>query len=216
MRALTLVGLTACTPLVSPPPTEDVRCRCDAITLPAEPVTDEAGLLALLRETQVAAYYELDGVTLQVTAIPDLAYFRSVIDSDTLDDAHPEARVYRVQVDPLVLTDPPSPEALAAVLAHELGHVLDYSTMTVREYLEFGVWYGTQDPLTSTGLSDYERATDAMALERGCADGLTEMRTWVYAHASPDVLAEKQHNYDSPEEIAAWVDANGRCGDAAP
>jgi hypothetical protein len=27
------------------------------------------------------------------------------------------------------------------------------------------------------------------------------------------VLAEKQHNYDSPEEIAAWVDANGRCGE---
>jgi hypothetical protein len=80
--------------------------------------------------------------------------------------------------------------------------------MTPLEIVEFGLWYGTQDPMTSDELRDYERATDEAALERGCGEGLAEMRAWIYAHAGEEIEAEKRRNYYSPEEIAAW----GTCG----
>ncbi len=212
LSPLLLLCLGACTSAPGAVDDEDLLCRCDQIPL-AAPVTDAAGLLDLLHATAEVAFPELDGLTIAASPVDDLAFFRSVIDLGTLDDAAPEGRVYRIQYDPVTLTDPPSPRALAAVLAHELGHTLHYLPMTTAEYLEFGVWYGTQDPLTSDGLSDYERATDAIALERGCAAGLSEIRTWIYDHSTPDILAEKEHNYESPAEIAAWVDTHGTCAD---
>jgi hypothetical protein len=68
-----------------------------------------------------------------------------------------------------------------------------------------------EDPSTSDGLRDYERATDEKALGRGCGEGLSEMRTWIYAHAEGDVLEQKQRNYYTPAESAAWGDEHGVC-----
>jgi hypothetical protein len=116
-----------------------------------------------------------------------------------------------VQYDPIVLSDPPPAHALAALLVHELAHVADYVGWDSAELVEFGVWYGTADPMTSVELSAYERQTDETALRRGCAGGLAAAREWIYAHSDPEVLAEKQRNYWTPAEIDAWTRANGAC-----
>ncbi|MEQ1506921.1 MAG: hypothetical protein ABMB14_32135 [Myxococcota bacterium] len=179
-------------------------CPCDAIALPAGPVTDADALAALVAEVGRAAYPALAGVDVGIAPVDGLAYLRAWTELDTvlLDDGL--ARTYTVQYDPALLADPPAPDALAALLVHELGHVSDYVAMDSEALAAFAVWYGTQDPLTSESLAAYERATDAQALDRGCADGLAAARDWIYAHASPDVLAEKQHNYYTPDEIAAY------------
>ncbi len=185
-------------------------CPCAAIPA-AEPVRTEAGLEDLLRATRDAAWPELAGYTLAVESYTDLAYFRALVSPDTLGEDDPRARTYLIQYDPIVLSDPPAASALAAVLVHELGHVHDYVAMTPEELLDFGLWYATEDAMTSDTLRDYERATDEAALTRGCADGLSAMRTWIYDHSTEEVEAEKRRNYYSPEEIQAWVAANGEC-----
>ena len=63
-------------------------------------------------------------------------------------------------------------------------------------------------------LAAYERATDEQAMDRGCAEGLSQMRDWVYTHCEGEVLEEKKRDYYSPDEIDAWVLANpGVCPD---
>lgn len=187
------------------------QCPCDAISATDAPVTDEAGLVTLLEAARREAWPELTGLAIEVQSYSDLAYFRALPTPDTLGVTDPADRHYLVQYDPVVLADPPAATALAAVLVHELAHVADYTAMTAEELLEFGLWYATEDPMSSDELRDYERQTDEAALSRGCAEGLSAMRTWIYDHASEEVEAEKRRNYYSPEEITEWVAANGEC-----
>ena len=146
-----------------------------------------------------------------VEAVPDLQFFRAWIELGTISAPDPRDRTYTVQYDPVVLADPPPAEALAAVLAHELGHVDHYLGMSTEEAVQFGVWYGTQDPTTSDDLAAYERETDEKVLARGCAAGLAAMRVWIYEHVEGDVLVEKERNYYTPDEIAAWLSQHGTC-----
>ena len=185
---------------------------CPCATIPTgDPVTTETALLDLLEATRDTAWPELTGYTLAVESYTDLAYFRALVSTDTLGEDDPAARTYLIQYDPIVLADPAAATALAAVLVHELGHVHDYVEMTPEELLGFGLWYATEDPMTSETLRDYERSTDEAALTRGCGEGLSAMRTWIYDHASAEVEAEKRRNYYSPEEIDAWIATNGEC-----
>jgi hypothetical protein len=188
-------------------------CPCDRIDLPKDPVRTEAGLRDLLDAVRAAAWPEYADLSVGVAPVDGLAYFRAWTELDTvgLDDGR--ARAYTVQYDPVVLEDPPEPAAVAALLTHEMGHVDDYVGMDSAELVSFALWYGTQDPLTSDELADYERATDEKALERGCADGLAAARQWIYAHADPETLAEKKHNYDTPAQIDAWTDDHGACSE---
>ncbi len=179
-------------------------CACDGIP-DVEPVSSETALLELLLATRDATFP--GEYALALSAEANLAYFRASIDSDSLAGD----RVYVVSYDPVILDDPPAAGALGAILVHELGHVEDYRLMENAEYVEFGLWYGAQDPATSDELRDYERATDEKALQRGCAEGLAAMREWIYAHATPEVRAEKERNYYTPAEIEAWVAESGRC-----
>lgn len=186
-------------------------CRFTQLDLPADAVNSESRLLDLLGEVHEVLWPELAGMVIEVDDETDLAYFRASISTDTTLNEENTDRVFVVSYDPVVLADPPSAVALAAILAHELGHVFDYTSMNVEEYLQFGLWYGAQDPAESDELAAYERQTDEAALHRGCAAGLAEMREWIYAHATPEVLAEKQRNYYTPAEIEAWTAANGTC-----
>ncbi len=162
-------------------------------------------MLALLEATRDATFPGSGQLAVQPET--DLAYFRASLDAQSLG----QDRIYVVSYDPVVLADPPDASALAAILVHELGHVEDYASMSDAEYVEFGLWYGAQDPATSDELRDYECATDEKALARGCADGLAAMRQWIYDHASAEVRAEKERNYYTPTEIGAWSGANGEC-----
>lgn len=186
-------------------------CACENIPLPTAPVLTEAELLALLVAARDVAWPELAALNLAVDDETDLAYFRASISTDTALEPDNANRVFVVSYDPVVLADPPDPASLAAILVHELAHVHDYTQMDVETYLEFGLWYGAQDPKTSDELAEYERSTDEAAMSRGCAAGLSTMRAWIYAHASAEVLAEKQRNYYTPAEIAEWVAVNSVC-----
>ncbi len=198
--------LAACS---APSSTVPADCPCDRIVLPAAPVTTDGGLADLLVATAVAAYPNLAALNLVASPVANLQFFRSSIDLDSLDPNDDTTRVYRVDYDPVVLSDPPAPSALAAVLAHELGHIDDYTAMAAADYVSFGLWYGSAEGTDE--LATYERATDEQALSRGCATGLSAMRDWIYAHCSGDVLAEKQRDYYSPDEIAAWTAEDGAC-----
>ena len=206
------VLLAGCGQLTSGPSLTEsgsTDCPCDRIELPGSPVTTEADLAILLSRAVIATFPELTDVDLVVSPVDALQFFRSSIDLVSLDPLDDTTRVYRVEYDPVVLSDPPEPAALAAVLVHELGHIADYTAMTGTAYLDFGLWYGS-----STGtdeLAAYERATDEQALARGCAPGLAAMRDWVYTHCSGEVLAEKQRDYYTPEEIEAWTGEYGAC-----
>ena len=52
-------------------------------------------------------------------------------------------------------------------------------------------------------------AYDEYALEAGCASGLKGYREWLYAHIPPEDVEAKRRDYYTPEEIDAWVEANG-------
>lgn len=199
--AVALAGGAGCGP----------QCPFDAVELPKDPVTDEAGLIDLLAATREATFGSITCASIGVRAHEDLQFLRAWIELDTVDEDDGCAREYTIEYDPVLLTDPPEPVALAAILVHELGHVDDYLLMNSDEVLEFAVWYGTADPMTDDDLAAYERATDEKALERGCAEGLSAMREWIYAHSDATVRAEKERNYYTPEEIEAYVAEFGRC-----
>lgn len=194
--------------------TADGVCPCARFDLPDGPVTDEDGFAALVGQALGLGYPALIGVDVGVGAVDDLKYLRAWTELDTvaLDDGR--ARRYTVQYDPVVLSDPMPPEALAALLVHEIGHVEDYVGMDSAALVSFAVWYASQDPASSDELAAYERGTDEKSLARGCADGLAAARAWIYGHAEGDVLVDKMRNYDTPEDIAAWTEANGACDPA--
>lgn len=207
---LLAVGCASASPDSVDSPSGVARCACATLDLPGEPVVDEPGLLALLDTVRTSLYPEQADLTIGAELVTDLQFFRAWTELDTVG-APPRERRYVIQVDPTVLADPPTPAALAAVLAHELGHVDHYVTLDTDAFVAFAAWYAGEDPLTSAGLADYERETDEKSLARGCAEGLTTMREWIYDHCEGDVEAAKRFQYYSPEEIAAWEEANGSC-----
>lgn len=208
--ALLSSGCTGTSADTGNPPPGVTPCACASLDLPAAPVTDEQTLIGLLDTVRAALYPEQADLLITTELVPDLQFFRAWTELDTVG-APPRERHYVVQVDPTVLADPPTPAALAAVLAHELGHVEHYLTLDTDAFVAFAAWYAGEDPLTSTALADYERATDEKALTRGCGEGLAEMREWIYAHCEGDVEAAKRFQYYSPDEIAAWEQDNGSC-----
>ena len=186
-----------------------LRCACSSVALPAA-VATETDLAVLLAEVGRVLYPEQGGVSVGIGPVDHLKYFRAWTELDTLS-LPPRERRYTIHYDPAVLAEPPAPAALAAVFAHELGHVDDYLGMDSTALVEFAAWYAGEDPTTSASLAEYERATDEKALARGCADGLRQVREWIYAHADEATEAEKRRNYYTPEEIDAWVEENGGC-----
>lgn len=186
-------------------------CPCQQVSLPQGPITTEPALQALLADALPIVAPSLVGVSVGVEPIDDLAYLRAWTELDTVSLDDGTTRQYTVHYDPLLLREPPTPNALLAALTHELGHISDYVEMDSDELIEFALWYGTQDPMTSDGLRDYERETDEVSLANGCADGLSDFRLWIAERATPEILAEKTRNYYTPEEIASWTDSNGAC-----
>jgi hypothetical protein len=104
---------------------------------------------------------------------------------------------YVLFVNRALWAQPPSEEALRAILAHELGHLVYYRARCRLQLLSLV-------RLASSGFAArFERATDLLALERGYGSGLKAYREWLYQRIPPDKLREKQRNYFSPAEIDA-------------
>jgi hypothetical protein len=104
---------------------------------------------------------------------------------------------YFADVNPALFQEQAPSDGVCAILAHELAHVVSLSRGNrIRRF-------GMVRLLSKVQTAKFERRIDLDAIHRGYGDGLKSYRKWVYAHISPNKLAEKRRNYFSPEEIGA-------------
>lgn len=113
----------------------------------------------------------------------------------------PARRTYVVYVNERLLGDAPSDDALRAILVHEAKHIVDYTRMSSWRFLTWAAQYVLR-PQTA-----YERQTDLAALTRGLGCGLMEYRVWLYRRIDAKTRAQKERDYYTPNEIAAWMSA---------
>lgn len=125
-------------------------------------------------------------------------FFNASVDYKTIEN-DPLERRYLIKVNHALFTNNAPGLGVAAILVHEIKHILDYTTYAMDDFIGFGLWYATSD------VRDYERATDEFALSVGCATGLKQYRQWLYEHVPASALLEKKRNYYTPEEIDTWV-----------
>lgn len=118
----------------------------------------------------------------------------------------PGARTYRILYSPAVLDDGPGAEALAGVMAHELGHILHYARLGRMGLADFGLRY----LCVRDYRVEHERETDLEALRRGFGPGLAAYERWALGRLTGVALELKRRTYLSPEEIEAWVRAHPR------
>jgi hypothetical protein len=165
---------------------------------PPTEIADVADAFELARSLQ-----PLDGVHIELEPLEsDISYFQANVDFATLSAA-PRERRYLLEHNRRLFDDPPSFQAVVAILVHEAQHFVDFSSWSGTELAEWGAWYGTTDDI-----STYERQTDEGALRLGCGEGLSAFRVWLYDHVSPEVADQKRHDYYTPEEIDAWEREN--------
>ena len=154
---------------------------------------------SLLTELRRRSFPELAGVEVTLNQIRSPSdYFTSGTELRTIWNGG-RKRSYLVYVNPRLYRDPPSRDALLAVMAHELGHIVDYERRSATGLAGFTVRYLTRDR------ARYERETDLGALRRGYGCGLIDYREWLYRHVSPAAAAAKRRDYLTPAEIRAWL-----------
>jgi hypothetical protein len=107
-----------------------------------------------------------------------------------------DRRVHRVHYSRRLFDDPPPPEAVMAILDHELEHVRHYTELGGLRLVGFGLDYAVG------GAARYERGTDAHPVALGCAEGLAAYRRWLYARLSPRQERRKRRLYLTPEELS--------------
>lgn len=197
---LLLLACTPTAPVASDPP---ALLTCPALLDGGAPATDETELRTLLAAVQDNLFPELEGV--EITMAPNQSedgFFSANPDLTTLS-APPLERRYVVAYSTVQFEAPPPRDAVTAILAHELKHVLDYTEMDTQELVDFGIWYLQGD------IAAYERQTDEHALELGCGEGLILYREWLYDRVTPEVEAQKRIDYYTPEEIGSWIEEHG-------
>ncbi len=154
---------------------------------------------SLVAKVRGASFPELVGADIQLNELRGSGdYFSSGSELRTILN-HGPRRAYLLYVNPKLFGDPPPREAIRAVVAHELSHLVDYEKRTALGLVGFTIHYLTRNPAT------YERATDLHALGRGYGCGLIAYREWLYRHVSARTAAAKRRNYLTPEEIRGWM-----------
>lgn len=152
----------------------------------------------LIEEVRRAAFPELRGVAIEVRLLTaDADYFRTRF---TLTSFFFCLRLrYVVLVNRRLYEQPVAEDALRAVIAHELGHVIYFQARRRLQLL------GLVRLATPGFTARFERATDLQAIARAYGAGLKAYRLWLYQHIPAAKLAEKKRNYFSPEEIDALL-----------
>lgn len=87
-------------------------------------------------------------------------------------------------------------QAVEAIIAHELFHIVDYATKGVFALILLGLTYGAA----------YERETDFRVVKLGYTEGLIAYRQWLY-NLLPDekALEKKRKFYLTPEEMSEYL-----------
>jgi Zn-dependent protease with chaperone function len=179
---LALIFCLACFPLIA------CRAQSDA----AERIR------RVVEEVRQSSYPELQGIPLLIQLFTsDSDYFQARFTNASFLGRR-QLR-YVLFVNRRLLAQPPPDDALRAVLAHELGHVLYY-----RAHYRLRLLWLLRLCQPSFA-ARFERATDLVALERGYGRGLKAYREWLYQRIPAGKLAEKQRNYFSPAEIDALL-----------
>jgi hypothetical protein len=104
---------------------------------------------------------------------------------------------YLLKVNRNLFTNGVPEEAVRAIIAHELGHVVYYKSRSRVKLL------GLVRLAGGGFTARFERGTDLEAIARGYGKGLKSYRVWLYDHIPASKLSEKRRNYFSPEEIDA-------------
>lgn len=149
-------------------------------------------LRATMLRVQQRSFPELDGARFELGSFDEAdSFFQSHFDWLSLLTPHP---LYRIEVNPRLLAQPCPPNALEAVLAHELSHTLDYQRGGVGGVLGIALQLLFATP-------SYEHRTDLQAIFRGYGPGLIRYRQCIYALLDPEQRARKRTIYYTPEQI---------------
>jgi len=102
---------------------------------------------------------------------------------------------YKIFVNPEVFRRATPENAVRAILAHELAHILYYKRKN-----RFAL-VGLISLADKSFTAKFERRADLEVIARGYGEGLKSYRKWLYAQISPKTLKAKKRDYFSPEEI---------------
>lgn len=156
--------------------------------------TDLADLTQRVQSVRAHSFPDLAAQEIQIGTFSESdAYFQSNFQFWTLLTPKP---VYVLQVNPALWERHCPPEAMTAILAHELSHTLDYVKGGLPGLIQIG-WV----ELFPDSRAVYEHRTDLQAIFRGYAPGLIAYREWIYAQLNPEELARKKQTYYQPAEI---------------
>ena len=195
------LSIIGCMQATSNGDTSSLTPSCDALMAGADAPQTNEDIVSLINDTRQLVP-ELDGVSITVQNIEsDSTFLAAQIELSTISN-EPFEREYIVQINPQIYTGQISGDSTVAILVHEFKHIVDYTEMDTNALVKFGLWYASGD------VSEYERATDEFALERGCGLGLISFREWLYGMVSEEIRAEKERDYYTPDEIRAWMAAN--------
>ncbi len=158
-----------------------------------------ADLQADLNQVRAGSFPSLANYDIRLDAFESAEdFFKSTPQVSTLMK-NAKDRIYLVQYNRRVLQSPPDRDAIRAIIAHELKHILDYTKMTTLGTAQFAATYG----LFST--ARYEHATDLYALKLGYGAGLRKYRTWLYTQVSAATQKAKEETYYTPAQIDIWM-----------
>jgi hypothetical protein len=110
-------------------------------------------------------------------------------------------RTYVIYYNERILESELSPEALEAILVHELQHIEDYTQMNFFELAWLAFRYevlGSEDLII-----EFERDTDRRVVEKGYGKGLIQYRKWLYKNLKAEEIELKKKTYLTPEEISS-------------
>ena len=150
----------------------------------------------LVEEVRATSYPELRNADIRIKTFNNKAdYFRVSFSSTRF--LFGRRMRFVVLVNPKVFNLGAPAEAVRAILAHELGHILYFKQRKRIELL------GLVRLASKKFTARFERWADLQAISRGYGEGLKEYRVWLYGHVPNERLAEKKRNYFSPEEVDA-------------
>lgn len=152
----------------------------------------------MVEDVRAVSYPELQNVTIQIKLFDSASDYFQARFTFTSFLLQPRLR-YLLKVNRRLFEQPPSDEALRAILAHELEHVLDFKAKARWRLL------GLVRMASPQFTARMERRTDVLAIGRGFGAGLKAYREWLYQQIPANKLAEKQRNYFSPDEIEALL-----------
>ena len=170
-----------------------------ATGLPAQ----DAGVVDLLNTVRAASYPDLPARSFRVKPLQsDFDYLQTRF---TLASFFFRRRLtYLVMLNPRLTGRGVPPEALRAILAHELAHAQYYQSRPRWRLAGLA-------RLLSTGYRiRFERGADLTAIELGYGPGLKQYREWLYLNIPPERVWEKKRDYFTPQEIEAIDAARAR------